>query len=187
MDRLMLIAMLVLAGIAVLASGCTKPQGSSDTMTFEKSIIDDAKVRYPGADIVEIEGTEEIGGVKVTNVRVTFGSDTICPSRLRLRYKQPFGYETGVPIYIVKDCQVTCRSDCIITGPEEAIIAAHTLPGSERAKEFIGDGSGIKAAAVPSGDVWVVRFKREPDGAVMEVTLTAKNPTIIKVASVEKQ
>ncbi|MEM3364649.1 MAG: hypothetical protein QXS93_04030 [Candidatus Micrarchaeia archaeon] len=186
MDKMFLLTIIALVGVAILTSGCIKPQDGSDTMTFEKSILDDARARYPGADIIEIEGSEEISGIKVTNVRVTFASDTICPSRLRLRYKQPFGYETGVPIYIVKDCRVTCTENCIITGPEEAIIAAHTLPESEQVNEFIGDGTGIKAHAKFSDDVWTVTFNRARDGAIMEVALTAKNPRILKAQLLEK-
>lgn len=183
MNKPLLFAILLVAGIVIMAAGCTKPQDGFDTLTFEKSIINDAKAKYPSADVIEIEGSEIIGGINMTNVRVSFNSNTICPTRMRLRYRQTFGYETGVPTYLVKDCQLSCTENCIITGEEEAIIAAHKLPGTQRVSEFVGKGQGIKASAsyVAADGTWVVEFTRESDGAEMIVTLTAQNPTLLKI------
>jgi len=181
MNKSLLIVILLVAGLVILTAGCIKPQEGSEALTFEKSIINDAKARYPDADIVEIEGTENIGGINVTNVRVSFNSDTICPKRMRLRYKTGFGYETGVPTYIVNDCVYKCMGNCIITGSEEAIIAAHSLPGTGKVQEFIGDGKDIKTAAYYNGDTWTVVFRKQSDGATMNVTLTAQNPIVVEI------
>jgi hypothetical protein len=183
MGRSLLFIILLVAGIAVFTAGCIKPQDGSDTMTFEKSIINDAKARYPDANIVEIEGSEMSAGVNMTNVRVSFGIGTICPSRMRLRYKNTFGYETGVPTYIVKDCEYKCEGNCIITGEEEAIIAAHKLPGTEQVQAYIGDGTGIKTSAVYSAEfgTWLVTFSRQSDGSKMVVKLTSMNPAVLQI------
>ncbi|MGB9635261.1 MAG: hypothetical protein ACP5H8_00460 [Candidatus Micrarchaeia archaeon] len=172
------IATLIILFVALVVIGCTR-QVNMDKSDFEKSIIQDAEAKYPGADIIEIEGTEKIGEYEITNVRVTFNSKSVCPVRMRLRYKYPtFGYETGVPTYIVKDCKYSCEGDCIITGEEEAIVAAHSLPGTKEVSRFIGNGEDVTANAeyIGQDDVWSVTFTKGNE--TMNVNITAKNPRV---------
>lgn len=176
-------ALLIILAAALLFAGCIqKPPQASDTLSYEKAIIEDATAKYPDADIVEIEGTETTGDINITNVRVTFNSTSVCPVRMRLRYKAPeFGYETGVQTYIVRDCRYTCEANCVITGEEEAIVASHSLKGSESVSGFIGDGQGVSAKATYSvgGGEWTVVLTKA--GGEMEVKISARNPEILSV------
>ncbi|GEM_PF-2116110 len=172
----------IVPAMILLLAGCTERPQETNQLSFEKSIIADAEAKYPDADIIEIEGREVVGGISMTNVRVTFNSTSICPVRMRLRYKSPdFGYETGIPTYIVNDCKYECVGTCVITSEEVAIVAAHTLDGSDDVKEFIGDGQGIVAKATYDKleDNWTVTFTKTDTGEAMRVVISAKNPVIL--------
>lgn len=178
----------LIAGFAAL-SGCTKNTVQTETISFDKSIISDAESKYPDADIIEIEGTENVGGYNITNVRVTFNYTSVCPVRMRLRYKHPmFGYETGVPTYIIKDCVYKCEGTCIIASEEEAIVAAHTLPGTEIAQKFIQERgmSKVNAKAIyhENEEVWSVAFMHsENKSDEIEVNITSKDPKVLSISS----
>ncbi|MCX8205949.1 MAG: hypothetical protein N3H30_01840 [Candidatus Micrarchaeota archaeon] len=172
----------VCAVLAALFAGCIGKPEQVDQLGFEQAIIKDARAKYPAADIIEIEGHEEVGGTNITSVRVTFNYTSVCPVRMRLKYKYPdYGYETGVTSYIIRDCTYKCEGNCIITGEEEAIVAAHTLSGSQEASQFIGDGTGIRAKAEKAGDNWQVTFTNA-DGKSLVVVVRAREPAIVSVS-----
>ena len=186
MRNSLLYALVVLFLVFML--GCTSNyRGETVSLDTEKSIIEDVESKYPNADIIEIEGVEEFGEYNITNVRVTFNYTSICPVRMRIRYKHPtFGYETGVPTYIVKDCVYRCEGKCVITGEEEAIVASHTLPGTDVVKDFIGDGSNVTARAVfnESAGVWTVTLTKSlgNSSSISTVLIRAKDPAILNVS-----
>ncbi len=174
--------------ISVIIGGCTKNKTQTETISFEKSIISDAESKYPGADIIEIEGTESVGEYNITNVRVTFNYTSVCPVRMRLRYKHPlFGYETGVPTYIIKDCVYRCEGTCIITSEEEAIVAAHTLPNTKNAQEFINNNGmenvNAKAVYYENEGIWSITFASNSNATnKINVNITSKNPKVVGIA-----
>jgi len=177
----------VVVAAIIFMAGCVENEPEMfDQVSFEKAIISDVEAKFPSADIIEIEGTSQVGGINVTSVRVTFNYTSICPVRMRVNYKYPsFGYETGVPLYLVKDCAYRCMGECVITGEEEAIVAAHSIPGTELVKEFVGNGEGVKAKAVllKNDSIWRVSFLDEA-GGLMLVNITSRNPEVrdIKIA-----
>lgn len=169
--------------------GCiTVPEKEVEQIEHDKTIIEDAKNRHPTADIIEIESVDLMDNINVTSVRVSYYIDTICPERYRLRYKYPaFGYETGVPIVIVKNCEYQYTPDSVITFEEQAIVAAHTLKGTDEVKEFIGDGTNIKVETkfYSSTNVWEIIFNNELTLEKMRVTLQSKNPKILTIKKLE--
>lgn len=177
-----LMLLVVSTVLVALFAGCINKPEEIDQLSFEQAIIKDAQAKYPTADIIEIESREQVGDTNITCVRVTFNYTSVCPIRMRLKYKYPdYGYETGVTSYIVRDCTYKCQGNCIITGDEEAIIAAHTLAGSEDVKRFIGDGTDITAKAKKVGDDWVVQFTNAK-GQTVSVTVRARDPAILSVS-----
>ncbi len=169
--------------------GCvTTPEKEVEQLDPEKTIIEDAKSKHPTADIIEIESVDVMDGTNVTSVRVSYYMDTICPERYRLRYRYPeFGYETGVPIEIVKNCEYKYTPDSVITFEEQAIVAAHTLRGTDEVKEFVGNGDNIKVETNYYGStgVWEVLFNNELTFEKMRVTLQSKNPQVLTIKKIE--
>ncbi len=169
--------------------GCiTTPEREFEEIDPEKTIIEDATNKHPNADIIEIESLDLMDGINITSVRVSYYVDTICPERYRLRYKYPeFGYETGIPIEIVKNCEYRYTPDSIITYEEQAIVAAHTLMGSDEVNEFIGAGENIKVKTsfTSNTGVWKVTFENILTNETMYVSLQSKNPKILNIEKLE--
>lgn len=169
--------------------GCiTTPEREYEEIDAQKTIIEDAMNKHPTADIVEIESIDLMGGINVTSVRVSYYTNSICPERYRLRYRFPeFGYETGVPIEIVKNCEYKYTPDSVISYKEQAIVAAHTLKGTDEVKEFIGNGEDIFVETFFHSDtgVWQVVFKNELTLEEMSVNLRARNPTLLTIKKLE--
>jgi len=169
--------------------GCiTIPEREYEEIDVQKTIIEDAMNKHPTADVVEIENVDLMDGINVTSVRVSYFINSICPERYRLRYRYPdFGYETGVPIEIVKNCEYTSTPDSVITYKEQAIVAAHNLKGTEEVKEFIGDGEDIFVETIFHSEerVWEVTFTNELTLEKMKVTLRAKNPQVLTIKKIE--
>ncbi len=178
--RLLILGILFMG---LLLLGCTgKDKDISNSVSWYDSVINDAKAKYPDADVVEIEGDSKIGDKTITLVKVVFNSGSPCPVRMRLKYEKGFGFATGVPTYIVKDCVYKCVGSCQITTEEEAIVAAHSLPNSEKIQAFVENSDDISASAKYDevNKLWEVFFD---DGSyVMAVNLTAKNPKILDYA-----
>ncbi len=177
--RLILMGLLLVSVLLLL--GCTSPENTpkDNSSNWYDSVVSDARAKYPDADLVEVEGESAIGGHNITLVKVVFNSGTPCPVRMRLKYDRDFGFSTGVPTYIVKDCEYKCVGSCHITTEEEAIVAAHTLPGSEDISEFLLDYPDARAEARldESKGLWIVDFTSE--GGTLEVNLTSRSPKIV--------
>jgi hypothetical protein len=171
--------------------GCiTTPEREFEVIDHEKTIIEDAMNKHPTADIVEIESIDSMDGVNVTNIRVSYYINTICPERYRLRYRYPeFGYETGVPIEIVKNCEYKYTPDSVITFKEQAIVAAHTLKGTEEVKEFVGNGENIfvETNYYSNSEVWEIVFTNELTFEKMRVTLQSRNPQVLTVKKIMEE
>jgi len=169
--------------------GCiTTPEREYEEIDYEKTIIEDAMNKHPNADIVEIESVDLMDGINVTSIRVSYYINSICPERYRLRYRYPdFGYETGVPIEIVKNCEYKYTPDSVITYKEQAIVAAHSLKGTEEVKDFIGEGEDIFVETYFHSDtgVWEVTFTNEITLEEMKVTLRARNPQLLTIKKLE--
>lgn len=180
---------IVLLFVFFFLFGCvTPPEKDVQNIEHDKTIIEDAKSKHPSADIIEIESVDIMNGINVTSVRVSYYTDSICPERYRLRYRFPdFGYETGVPIEVVKNCEYKYTPDSVITYEEQAIVAAHTLQGTEEVKEFIGNGNGITVETnfYSSTGVWEVLFHNTISDETMRVTIQSKNPKIIVIKKLE--
>ena len=179
----------ILLFVAFFLFGCVAPpEKEVQNIELDKTIIEDAKSKHPSADIIEIESVDLMDGINVTSVRVSYYTNSICPERYRLRYRYPdFGYETGVPIEIVKNCEYKYTPDSIITYEEQAIVAAHTLQGTDEVKGFVGNGNDItvKTNYYSTTGIWEVLFHNEISNETMRVTVQAKNPKIIVIKKLE--
>lgn len=163
-DRQLLVIGLVLVGIVLLWYVANKPDQTTeyDARNF---VINDATSKYPGADISVIASNYSDDSWKM-KVSATLNPGSPCPERVHLYYDYPaMQFATGPPEYITRNCQICMNvPECIILFPEEALIASHTFPGTERVKAFIGqypDAKGTASLAASYGsysNVWEVEW-----------------------------
>jgi hypothetical protein len=148
-----LVGILLFFAIVFLAYVSMPKQGSQIDMklTERQAILDDARMKFPDADRVDIVNITETtdGGVSYLNVkvRVTENYSSTCPQRYHLQYFYPEQkFEPSKPELITKDCSLCSDGKCIIAFEEEAIIASVNAPGTSQASDF----AKYKPNAVPS-------------------------------------
>jgi hypothetical protein len=111
-------------------------------LTEKQAILDDARMKYPDADRLDIvnitETTEGSATFLNVKVRVTENYSSTCPQRYHLQYFYPEQkFEPSKPELITKDCHLCSDGNCIIAFEEEAIIASINAPGTEQVSDFV--------------------------------------------------
>ncbi len=130
----------------------------------KKYVMEDARIKYPAADIIEIIdmeksfNEEEVEYYKMT-VRISEDLESPCPTRIHLYYNYPEqNFVTDPPEKITKRC-ITCEGKgCVIAFEEEAIIASHTNKGSESIAEFLKEEPSAMPIVVKTEDGWMVSW-----------------------------
>lgn len=151
-----------------------------DAKTF---ILEDLKQNYPGADIEIItmkekfnEKNERYNEIKA---KVTVNQNMPCPQRMHLYYNYPEqNFVPQTPEYITLGCKVCVASQCNIIFPEEAIIASHTLDGTEDVQAFVDTYNNARALTNENATAWVVLWSANNSDYSMEVKLL-KNGTVV--------
>jgi hypothetical protein len=152
-------------------SGCTKvsPSGNVTEQDAISFVLDDLKVKYPDAEIREVAEISKSDDSWYVKARVTYNYSTPCPVRMHLYYDYPKkGFIISPSEYVTKECKVCQTGTCIIGTPEEAIIASHTLNGTETVANYIFYHSDAKPDAkfyaeyisngVKNKNVWIVKW-----------------------------
>ena len=171
----------------------------SDARAF---VLDDLNSKYPSADVKEILeitplSTNDSWQIKA---RVTFNYTSACPVRMNVYYDYPRkGFIETPPEYVTRDCTV-CNGveTCILGTPEEAIIASHTLSGSEAIVNFIGAHANAQATAkfyseyldpIQSNkysNVWVVKWTSDTTNYGL-IVLVSNEAQVLGVIQATKQ
>ena len=158
--------------------------------------------KYANADVKEIlevitSPTNDSWQIKA---RVTFNYSFPCPVRMNVYYDYPRkGFIETPPEYITKDCTV-CKGveTCVLGTPEEAVIASHTLSGSDSVTNFINSHSNPQAAAKFYSDyidpvehkeysnVWVVKWTSDTTNYGL-IVLVSNNASILGIIQATKQ
>ena len=138
-----LVGILLFFAIVFLAYVSMPKQGSQIDMklTERQAILDDARMKFPDADRVDIvnitETTEGSSRYLNVKVRVTENYSSTCPKRFHLQYFYPEQkFEPSKPELVTKDCSLCSDGNCIIAFEEEAIIASVNAPGTEQVSDF---------------------------------------------------
>ena len=162
--------------LLLFLAGCVTKEVSKITKEAAITFVqDDLATRYPDAEIREIIDITESNGSWQIKARVTYNFSSKCPVRMHVYYDYPRkGFIVAPPEYITKDCEVCKSAMCVIGVPEEAIIASHTLPGSEMVKSYITIHPDAKPTAkfydeyIKDGEegekyenVWIVKWFSE--------------------------
>lgn len=174
--------------------GCVQPKinGNVTAEDAKAFVIDDLKAKYPDAEIREVIQITPSDGSWEVKARVTFNYSSSCPVRIHVFYDYPRkGFVVTTPEYITKNCVVcTEGSACVIGTPEEAIIASHTLNGTESISNYIA----VHADAKPEPtlyseyydpdtgskykDVWIVKWVSETTNYGVFVIISQKGEVL---------
>jgi hypothetical protein len=189
---------------AFLLFGCVQSEKKKVFSESEVSafVMEDLNSKYPNADVKEIlemksSDSNESWEIKA---RVTFNYTSPCPVRMNVYYDYPRkGFVEKPPEYITRTCEV-CQgvTTCILGTPEEAIIASHTLSGSDPVKSYLGSYSDAKASAKFYSDyidpvekkiykdVWIVKWTSEKTNYGL-IVLISNDAKILGIIQATKQ
>lgn len=154
-------------------------------------VLEDLASKYPGADIGVMTITEKSndagGRYFEVKARVTEDADTPCPKRSHIFYNYPAqNFVAKTPEWITTDCTVCGDGICTIAFPEEAIIASHTLAGTDDVADYLRANTG----AVPSvtekfeSDSWLVEWG-SPGAASSYAVTVHRNGSVLSVNAAE--
>ncbi len=139
-----------------------------------QAILDDARVKYPDADRVDIINVTNVGtgssAYLQVKVRVTEKYNSTCPKLYHLEYFYPSQkFEPSKPELITRDCSLCMDGNCLIAFEEEAIIASLNAPKTEGVKYFV-----ISNNATPSvsfvNDLWSVLWYTQNRSVKVSIT-----------------
>jgi len=192
-----------LLAFGVFLFGCVQPAATaavteSDAKAF---VNDDLKAKYPDAEIREITETTFFEDSYQMKARVTYNYSTKCPVRLNIYYDYPKkGFVASPPEYVTRDCTV-CKNvaqvSCILGTPEEAIIASHSIAGSDAVKGYFVAHPDAKPDAnfyteyvdknnTRYRDVWVVKWLSPTTNFGIFALLSQKSPETLKTWEVAR-
>jgi hypothetical protein len=166
---------------------------TKEKLTEEKVknyILKDLSEKYPDAEIRDIIEISPSDGSFYVKAKVVYNYSSPCPIRFHVYYDYPRkGFVISPPYYVTtSECKVCKEMPCKISSPEEAIIASHTLNGSESVASYLKSNPGAKPEVkyykefIKEGkkyeDVWVVKwFSKETNYGI--VTLISIDGTVL--------
>jgi hypothetical protein len=187
--ELLLILILILV-IAVLVKLVEFFQVNVEEADASKFVLEDLKSKYPGADIsimtITPKTNEQGGKYFEVKARVTQFADSPCPERSHIFYNYPAQNFVPAPTEaITRNCKVCTEGICTIAFPEEAVIASHTFPGTEKIQQFLAVNQDALPSVSEQADSWVVTWDSQGigqfylveihrDGRVLEIKMIAK-------------
>lgn len=156
------ITLLLVFVVVALILGMKFATGSFEESDAKKFVLEDLKIRFPGADRIEILSAEQKANDRGSTyyfikAAVSDGLNTPCPARTHYYYNYPEqNFVPAPPEYVVKGCRVCTSQPCVIAFPEEAIIASHTLKGAEAVHTYITGALHAVPEVSRTGDGWKV-------------------------------
>ncbi|MEW6748506.1 MAG: hypothetical protein AB1295_02255 [Candidatus Micrarchaeota archaeon] len=160
--ELMLILALVIV-IAVLVKVVEFFRADVVEADASKFVLEDLRSRYPNAEIgiMTITPKNNPSGERYFEVKakVTKYAESACPERSHIFYNYPAQNFVAQPAEVITSgCQVCTEGICTIAFPEEAIIASHTLLGTEEVERFIQYNDDAEPSVYEKEDSWTVKW-----------------------------
>jgi hypothetical protein len=187
MNREAVLILILLVVIAVLVKVVEFFQVDVVEADASKFVKEDLNSKYPGSDIeiMGISGKSNLQGGKYLELkaRVTEGALTPCPERSHLFYNYPEQNFVPQPAEaITRNCKVCTEGICTLAFPEEAIIASHTLKGTEIIQNYLKLHPDAWPTAVEAQDSWEVLW--QSPSADNSYTVALKNDgTVLKTSA----
>ena len=152
-------------------------------------VMDDLANKYPGGDYsilsMELKKSDKGENYYDIKAKATIGLDTPCPKRIHVYYNYPEqGFVVHPPDVVTDNClYCTNQPNCIIMFDEEAIIASHTIGGTEAVTAYISEfDAQPKVSFDDANDVWTVTW----DSPAADRTVTVKISSGNALESVEQ-
>jgi hypothetical protein len=158
----------------------------------KKFVLEELNRLYPDADAEIISMAEKTSpaGSKYFEIksRVTRDAATPCPRRIHIYFNYPEqNFVPQPPEYVTQNCQVCVdKTNCVIGFQEEAIIASHTLVGTEEVATFIKDNNAAYPAVTDNGDSWLVEWN-SPFSTYYYNVKISKNTSLLEVQKLLKK
>lgn len=193
LNKVIVFASLMLLGAFLF--GCQQQTGSTTVSenNVRNYVVEDLAAKFPDADIREIVEMTPSDGSWYVKARVTYNFTTPCPVRMNVYYDYPKkGFIESPPEYITKGCSVCREGTCVIGTPEEAIIASHTMKGTDAVRSYLSAHSDAKPevklyseyvdadTAEKYTNVWIVKWYSEKTNYA-EFVIVSNNGEILKV------
>ncbi len=135
------VVLLIIVALVLLLS-FSRLFGTSSEDDARKFFAEDLQESYPDADLRVINNVTRIGegpdAYYSLKASVSSNLTTPCPERLEVDYYYPQQNFVKRAQKIVYGCKVCLNTPkCVITYPEEAIIASHTYEGSQQVRDYL--------------------------------------------------
>ena len=161
------VILLIFIVIGLVLISWNKPmQDREQAINF---VMDDLEDKYPNADYEILSIIKnKTNGREFYNIkaRVTFGADTPCPERIHVYYNYPEqGFVVHPPDQVVYNCKYCINQpNCVILFNEEAIIASHTLNGTNKIEDYIDKYNAKPTVSYDkSNEIWKVTWYSDSD------------------------
>jgi hypothetical protein len=155
----MIIVLVVI--IALLIISTTFFKHDLKESTAREFVMKDLQAKYPNAEVevlsVATVDNGATGKYYEIKAKATEDAQSKCPIRTHIYYNYPTqNFVPQAPEYLTKGCKVCTKGACIIAFPEEAIIASHTLAGSEGVNRFLEFNPSAMPIVKENEDRWIV-------------------------------
>ncbi|MDO8553532.1 MAG: hypothetical protein Q7S22_01890 [Candidatus Micrarchaeota archaeon] len=155
-----------------------------------KFVTEDLKNKYSGADVSIIATTEKSN--TDANIyyeiksKVTTNLDSACPERTHIYYNYPEqNFVAQPPEYITRNCKVCTEGTCVLAFPEEAIIASHTLKGTQEISTYLAVNKNAFSTVIEQADGWLVSWDSPSSDYSYSVNL-ARNGAVVSIEKNQK-
>jgi hypothetical protein len=180
---ILLVVIAVLVKLAEFVTGMNVEEADAS-----KFVLEDLRTKYPTADIsiVSMAPKQDDRGGRYLEVKakVTKNPASACPERSHIFYNYPVqNFVPKPPEVITANCAVCTYGICTIAFPEEAIIASHTLRGTEAVHAYIMQNQNAVPSISEKSDSWVVRWSSASSNTSYVVEIH-RNGTIVELSAV---
>ena len=191
-EILLIVALLVIIAVLVkvFEIAQTMTQGVPDATKASNFVSEDLSTKYPAADISIMSVTQKSNdqgkAYYEVEARVTQDPNSPCPQRSHIFYNYPEQNFVPQPTEVItSNCSVCTEGMCNIAFSEEAIIASHTLPGTDAVQLYLQSSQGAFATVTEKTDGWLVKWD-SATSSVSYVVEMHRNGSILNVTRLVK-
>jgi len=171
-EVIILLLIVLSVALLILLAPADKQYSEEDVRAM---VLEDLENKYPNADygILYVNKSTDAWYIKA---KVTLAYESPCPERIHLVYTYPeTKFVPESPKYIIKDCKMPCilgTEGCVILYEEQAVVASHTLQGSELVHSFIMQHPNAKHQVTKQGNYWIVLWYDKDESITVNISET---------------
>ncbi|MFH2106875.1 MAG: hypothetical protein ABII22_06460 [Candidatus Micrarchaeota archaeon] len=185
--RIIIVLVIIIAVLIIFTTFFKHDLKESTAIEF---VMKDLQAKYPNGEVEVLSVTTVENGATgkyyEIKAKATEDAQSKCPIRTHIYYNYPTqNFVQQAPEYLTKGCRVCTKGPCVIAFPEEAIIASHTLSGSEGMNKFLEFNPSAIPVAKENEDKWVVVWGSAYSNTQYVVEVS-KNGKILAGQEIEK-